>query len=109
MAVKKGQKGKSKPKKPAQSSASDIPLPMATGAAAAAADSIIRRGGHTVTVRQHASKGRVLLATKNFKPGQLIFSEAAIVHANWHEHWCLQCDAEHSADTCTVVRCARIT
>ena len=112
MGPKKSQAKKGKPGNNKRTSANKMAtpplsagsLPLAQGPAAKTAEKAIIRGGFNVSVRQHESKGRVLVSTKAAKPGQILFSEPAAVHGSWHEHWCLECDAEHSPDTCEVVR-----
>lgn len=57
-----------------------------------------------VDVRQDAKKGRYLLATSPFKPGEVIFTDTAFVYANWYTFKCIMCDQPHRSESCAVVR-----
>ncbi len=48
----------------------------------------------------HPEKGRVLVATSSFMPGDLIFKERAFVSASWHEFHCIECFQAHKAGKC---------
>jgi len=57
-----------------------------------------------VRVEQDPVKGRVLIALRDFQPGDIIFRERAFVAASWNEFHCIECMKPHKPTQCDAVR-----
>lgn len=52
----------------------------------------------------HPLRGRVLLATRAFQPGECVLHEHAFIHSNWDAFRCADCDKPHMTRSCAVAK-----
>ncbi len=57
-----------------------------------------------VDIHAHPTKGRVLVATRSYQPGDVIFKERAFVVASWSEYHCIECMKPHKPTKCERVK-----
>jgi hypothetical protein len=50
------------------------------------------------------SKGRILIATRDLKVGDILFHEKPLVAGSWHTHRCIECHSIHDSSSCIQVK-----